>query len=173
MRSKAVFALGLLNVLLLANLCFHTCLLILRRAQVRAAGRSEYLMISGELTGMPAGVVFILDTRNVADRQRPSFDGQRVPGYAPRSTSPASTSPTIGSGDSRARTLGVQRHFDFRRLIDFIRRYTHAGSKNFRHRHPFALGSPAHSSPTCAASRADATFNSQRRPFSVDHTASH
>lgn len=76
MRSKSVIALGLLNVLLLANLCFHNVFSRPASAQVRGARASEYLMISGELPGFPGGVIFILDTRNKALSVR-TFDGKK------------------------------------------------------------------------------------------------
>jgi hypothetical protein len=65
MRSKTIFALGLLNVILLACLCCRNVLTSTATAQVpRIPAPSEYLMVSGESQGAPAGVVYVIDTRN-------------------------------------------------------------------------------------------------------------
>ncbi|HWE94906.1 MAG TPA: hypothetical protein VG269_13150 [Tepidisphaeraceae bacterium] len=66
MRSKTVCALVVLNVVLLASLCFRNAF-TRTAAAAPAAGAlkpSEYLMIPGEVNGGNAGVIFIVDTRN-------------------------------------------------------------------------------------------------------------
>jgi hypothetical protein len=64
MRSKTIFVMGLLNVLLLASLCFR--LTSPAQAQIAApmGKASEYLIISGEAQGLPGGALYILDTAN-------------------------------------------------------------------------------------------------------------
>jgi hypothetical protein len=65
MRSKTIVALVLLNLALLASLCFHSFLPRAFAPPVGAAPRpSDYLMASGEVQGGTGGVVFCLDTRN-------------------------------------------------------------------------------------------------------------
>ncbi|HWE04635.1 MAG TPA: hypothetical protein VG326_19675 [Tepidisphaeraceae bacterium] len=82
MRSKTIFAMGLLNVLLLASLCFR--LTPIAHGQIRPAmGKaSEYLMIPGEVQGLPGGAVYILDTRNQLLSLR-TFDGTRFQDMPP------------------------------------------------------------------------------------------
>ena len=61
MRSKTVWALVALNILLLASLCLRS---LTPAAHAQAAARpSDYLMITGEIVGVNTGVVYILDTR--------------------------------------------------------------------------------------------------------------
>lgn len=65
MRSKTIWALVALNVMLLASLFFHNALTRSASAQALRAGRpSEYLMISGDVQGGSSGVIFMVDTRN-------------------------------------------------------------------------------------------------------------
>jgi hypothetical protein len=64
MRSKTVLALVVLNVALLASLCFRNTFTHSAQAAPGVAKPSEYLMISGDINGGNAGVIFVLDTRN-------------------------------------------------------------------------------------------------------------
>jgi hypothetical protein len=64
MRSKTVLALVVLNVALLASLCFRNAFTHTAQAAPGVGKPSEYLMISGDVNGGSAGVIFILDTRN-------------------------------------------------------------------------------------------------------------
>lgn len=79
MRSKTILALVLLNVLLLASLCFHN--VFTRTASAQVGGNnprpSQYLMISGEAQGINSGLLYIVDTRNGLLVAR-TFDGQRI-----------------------------------------------------------------------------------------------
>jgi len=62
MKSKAVWALIVLNVLLLGNLAFRG---LTPAAHAQAGARpSDYLMITGEVVGGNSAVVYIVDTRN-------------------------------------------------------------------------------------------------------------
>ena len=63
MRSKAVWALIAINALLLGNLVFRG-LVPSAHAQAGAARPSDYLMVTGEVVGGNASVVYIVDTRN-------------------------------------------------------------------------------------------------------------
>lgn len=62
MKSKAVWALIVLNVLLLGNLAFRG-LTPVAHAQI-GARPSDYLMITGEVIGGNSALVYIVDTRN-------------------------------------------------------------------------------------------------------------
>lgn len=62
MRSKTILALVLLNVALLATLFFPN--LFTPTAHAAIDRPSDYLMVSGEVTGGNSGIVFALDTRN-------------------------------------------------------------------------------------------------------------
>ena len=65
MRSKTILALAALNVILLMTLCFHNVLDSRADAQIaKVPPPSEYLMVSGEIQGGSAGVIFMIDTRN-------------------------------------------------------------------------------------------------------------
>ncbi|HZL35283.1 MAG TPA: hypothetical protein VFC78_08230 [Tepidisphaeraceae bacterium] len=79
MRSKPIVALVILNVLLLASLCFHN--VFTRSAHAIPAGAnmraSDYLMISGDAQGVNSGLVYIVDTRNALLTAR-SFDGTKM-----------------------------------------------------------------------------------------------
>jgi hypothetical protein len=78
MRSKTILALVLLNLLLLASLCFHNVFTRSARAQAGAALRpSQYLMIPGDAQGINSGLVYIIDTRNGLLVSR-TYDGQRM-----------------------------------------------------------------------------------------------
>ncbi|HEX4793086.1 MAG TPA: hypothetical protein VH370_04800 [Humisphaera sp.] len=61
MKSKAVWALVVLNVLLLASLCLHG---LTPSARAQGRGASDYLMIPGEVVGGNASIIYIVDTRN-------------------------------------------------------------------------------------------------------------
>ena len=63
MRSKAVWALIVVNALLLGNLVFRG-LLSSAHAQAGGSRPSDYLMVTGEVVGGNASVVYIVDTRN-------------------------------------------------------------------------------------------------------------
>jgi len=62
MKSKAVWLLATVNVLLLGNLCLRS---LTPAAHAQAAARpSDYLMITGEVVGGNNSIVYIVDTRN-------------------------------------------------------------------------------------------------------------
>jgi hypothetical protein len=61
MKSKAVWALVVLNVLLLANLCLRG---LTPSAHAQARGASDYIMIPGEVVGGSTSIIYIVDTRN-------------------------------------------------------------------------------------------------------------
>lgn len=84
MRSKTILALVLLNVALLASLCFRDVFSRTAHAQVGGAALrpSEYLMITGDVQGGNAGFLFIVDTRNNLLGMR-TFDGKRIDDFAP------------------------------------------------------------------------------------------
>lgn len=60
MRSKAVWALVVVNVLLLANLCFRG---LIRPAQAQMPRASDYIMIPADVVGGTNSVIFMVDTR--------------------------------------------------------------------------------------------------------------
>jgi hypothetical protein len=65
MRSKTIWALGLLNVILLGSLCFRNAMTSAANAQIpKMPAPSEYLIVSGEAQGVSGGVLYIIDTRN-------------------------------------------------------------------------------------------------------------
>jgi len=63
MKSKATWALVVLNALLLGNLAFRG-LTPVAHAQAGGARPSDYLMITGEVVGGNSALVYIVDTRN-------------------------------------------------------------------------------------------------------------
>jgi len=80
MRSKTISALVLLNVALLATLLFPN--LLTRTAKAQIARPSDYLMVSGEVTGGVSGVVFAVDTRNKW-LSAFTFDGHKLEAMPP------------------------------------------------------------------------------------------
>jgi hypothetical protein len=66
MRSKTLWALGALNVVLVVALIGRVALDNPANAQQRVASArpSDYLMIPGDVSGVPAGVVYMIDTTN-------------------------------------------------------------------------------------------------------------
>lgn len=62
MKSKATWALVVLNALLLGNLAFRG-LTPVAHAQV-GARPSDYIMITGEVVGGNSALIYIVDTRN-------------------------------------------------------------------------------------------------------------
>jgi hypothetical protein len=62
MKSTILWALGALNVLLVVALINKY--VPEQKATAQAARPSDYLMVPGELTGIPNGVIFIIDTNN-------------------------------------------------------------------------------------------------------------
>lgn len=80
-RSKAILALVLLNVALLASLCFNNIFTSKADAQF-AARPSEYLMITGEVNGGTSGVLFCVDTRNHLLTAL-NFDGKKLEAMPP------------------------------------------------------------------------------------------
>ena len=83
MRSKTVLALVLLNLILVASLCSHTLFSKTADAQREVGRPSEYLQCSGSLQGLPAGVVFTIDTRNSLLGCAFTFDGTKLDGMQP------------------------------------------------------------------------------------------
>jgi hypothetical protein len=77
MRSKTIFAMGLLNVLLLASLCFRLVPAVQGQIRPALGKASEYLMITGDAQGLPGGAVYILDTSNQLLTVR-TFDGKSL-----------------------------------------------------------------------------------------------
>jgi hypothetical protein len=62
MKSKAVWGLIVINALLLGSLCLRG---LTPAAHAQAANRpSDYLMITGEVVGGNAALVYIVDERN-------------------------------------------------------------------------------------------------------------
>jgi hypothetical protein len=75
MRSKAVWALLALNLLLLASLLGQYVRPNAAYAQVPRP--SDYVMIPGESVGANSGIVFIIDTQNGLLGAR-TYDGARI-----------------------------------------------------------------------------------------------
>ena len=75
MKSKAVWALVALNVLLLAGLIGQWLKPNAAIAQAAGAGPSDYIMIPASLQGSPAQAVFIIDERNALLSAR-TFNGR-------------------------------------------------------------------------------------------------
>ena len=83
MRSKTVLALVLLNLALVASLCFHSFFTTPAAAEGLGVGRpSEYLQCSGEVQGGNSGIVFTLDTRNNL-LSAFTFDGKKLDAMPP------------------------------------------------------------------------------------------
>ena len=83
MRSKIILALVLLNVALLATLCFPNPFTRQAKADLRNIARpSEYLMVSGEVQGGNSGVVFAVDTKNNLLGAF-TFDGKHIEAMPP------------------------------------------------------------------------------------------
>jgi hypothetical protein len=62
MKSKAIWALAVVNVLLLASLCLRG---LTPAAHAQAGARpSDYIMIPGEVIGGNNSIIYIVDTRN-------------------------------------------------------------------------------------------------------------
>ena len=61
MKSKILWALAVLNVLLAGTLVYRRTA---AHAQVGAVRPGEYIMIPGEVTGGPSAVVYIIDETN-------------------------------------------------------------------------------------------------------------
>lgn len=80
MRSKTVWALVALNVVLLAALVGQW---LKPNAAVAQVGRpSDYMLIPGRIQGSPVEVVYMLDTQNGLLSAR-TFDGQKFADMAP------------------------------------------------------------------------------------------
>ena len=75
MRSKLVWALVALNAVLLVFLVGQW---LRPNAAVAQAGRpSDYILVSGEVQGAPAQVIYIVDTQNALLSAR-QFDGKQL-----------------------------------------------------------------------------------------------
>ena len=60
MKSKAIWALAVVNVLLLASLCLRS---LTPSASAQAARSSDYIMIPADVVGGNNAVIFMIDTR--------------------------------------------------------------------------------------------------------------
>lgn len=60
MKSKAIWALAVVNVLLLASLCLRS---LTPSASAQAVRPSDYIMIPAEVVGGNNAVIFMIDTR--------------------------------------------------------------------------------------------------------------
>lgn len=83
MRSKAVWTLVALNLLLLCTLVGQWLRPNAANAQVGQIPRpSDYMMIPGVVQGSPTDLVYVIDTQNHLLSAR-LFDGQRFQDMAP------------------------------------------------------------------------------------------
>jgi hypothetical protein len=61
MKSKAIWALAVVNVLLLASLCLRS---LTPSAQAQNVRPSDYIMIPADVVGGSNAVIFMIDTRS-------------------------------------------------------------------------------------------------------------
>ena len=61
MKSKAIWALAVVNVLLLASLCLRS---LTPLASAQAVRPSDYIMIPADVVGGSNAVIFMVDTRS-------------------------------------------------------------------------------------------------------------
>lgn len=82
MRSKAVWALVALNVLLLTTLVGQWLKPNAAFAQAQLPRPSDYILIPGAVQGSPADIVYVIDTVNGLLSAR-MYDGQSLQDMAP------------------------------------------------------------------------------------------
>jgi hypothetical protein len=82
MRSKAVWALVALNVLLLTTLVGQWLRPNAASAQAQLPRPSDYIFIPGVIQGSPADIVYVIDTQNGLLSAR-LYDGQNLQDMAP------------------------------------------------------------------------------------------